>query len=499
MKPIDILIKSIILLHRERQVDGEVGDSKDLIRTILSLLKNKKNIMGGEYSTINDIKNLITDMMHNPDSYEEESLLQSLALILKDKDNIYKIIEKNILNNISQPGIKRSIVAIRNTLNNFYKEEEIKRIVSTASYRINNNQLGDTKLTDYVTEIITTLEAYTSTTKAKDPGVMDEIDIGDEDNMTDTLDKVISQNEGVGKLMTGWKELNDMLQGGFKPGEMVMINALQFNYKSGFTRTIFMQIAMHNKPVMLDIKKKPLLLLISFEDDADITLDFMYKYLYYNEHLKLPDLTTITTSEVAKYIKSKLTVNGFNIKIIRVNPSEWTYKHMFNKVLELEAAGFEIKAMFVDYLAKLPTVGCMSGPTGSDYKDLFNRCRNFASSKQFVFITPHQLSTDAKQLTRNGVPDINFVKEVKGKGYFDHSKALDQIVDLEIYLHRAKLNKKPVLTVARGKHRTPNILDDDKMYFILPFPKGAPIKENINDKVNEFGLATDLEEDNDIF
>lgn len=103
------------------------------------------------------------------------------------------------------------------------------------------------------------------------------------------------------------------------------------------------------------------------------------------------------------------------------------------------------------------------------------------NSREILFFSPHQLSTEAKQLTRNGVPDENFVKEVQGKGYTEGTKQIDQVVDLELYIHIARIQRKPYLTVARGKHRVPEILDDDKMYFKLPFPYRAPIPEDINE------------------
>ena len=57
--------------------------------------------------------------------------------------------------------------------------------------------------------------------------------------------------------------------------------------------------------------------------------------------------------------------------MIRVNPSEWTHRDLFNYVLKLEADGFEVHATFVDYLAKLPTTGCnVSGPSGTDFRDM---------------------------------------------------------------------------------------------------------------------------------
>lgn len=95
--------------------------------------------------------------------------------------------------------------------------------------------------------------------------------------------------------------------------------------------------------------------------------------------------------------------------------------------------------------------------------------------------SPWQLSTEAKQLIRNGVPEKTFVKDVAGRGYTEMSKQIDQVVDLEMYIHIAKLENGYGLTCHRGKHRVPSIIDDKDKYFILKFPNKAPIPEDVND------------------
>jgi hypothetical protein len=96
-------------------------------------------------------------------------------------------------------------------------------------------------------------------------------------------------------------------------------------------------------------------------------------------------------------------------------------------------------------------------------------------------VTPHQLSPEAKNLVRGGVPEDQFVKEVAEKGFTSGSRQLDQEVDLEIYIHLMKHNKETYLTVQRGKHRLPTIVSDELKYFILKFPKGMPIPEDLNE------------------
>lgn len=482
MLNIDIIIKAITLLHRERELGEEATDnSNDLVRTILDTMGESKLYSGGDSEVLDNLKHMIRDMVNNPNNYDKTTLLQSLELIIQDKPNLLKVIDKTINVELAVPSLKRTIISLRNTLNNYYKEQKIKTLLSTASYKITTGNLGNESIQEFANKLMTNLEALSNTTTTKDPGIVDEIDIGNSDDMNILLNKVKEQSGENGRLKTGWKELNDMLGGGLRRGETVITSALQHNYKSGFVQSLFMQIPIHNVPVMTDPSKKPLILLISFEDDAEIIANFMYRYLYFNEHNEIPDLTSITNSEVAKYIKEKLGVNGYHAKIIRVNPSEWTYKHMFNKILEYEAAGFEIHATIVDYLSKLPTTGCItSGPMGTDLRDLWNRCRNFFSSKGILFVSPHQLSVDAKQLLRNGVSAQTLVKEIANKGYYEGSRQLDQVVDLEIHQHIAYINKKPFLTFQRGKRRFPEIIDENKKYFMLPFPHKAPIKENIN-------------------
>jgi len=488
MSKLDILMKIIALLHREHLllITSREENSTELVLTILKTLSNGRNVAGGDSIIVEDLKYLINDMVKYPDNYSTESLMQSLELILKDHKNILTSVAKYINIEMSNAGMKRSIVALRNTLNNFYKEKQASSLISKASYDLLTNKLSGETVQEYVGKLITNLDALITTTKGKDLGVVDEIDLSDEDKISGVMEKVKVQNAGIGKLITGWKALNRMTQGGFRRGEYVMISALQHNFKSSFLRSLFIQLATLNTPVMTDNTKKPLLLFISFEDNVDIALEFMYKYLYYNERNELPDMSTIKTKDMAKYLTDKLSVNGYNIKMIRVNPSDWSYKDLFNKILKYEADGYELHAVLLDYLAKLPTTGCITGPAGADYKDLYTRTFNFFTAKGITFITPHQLSTEAKQLIRNGEPDISFVKSIKGKGYFDNSRALDQIVDLELYLHIAKLKKKKVLTVGMGKHRMPSIVDEEHQYFTLPFIKGVPIiKEDLHSEESE--------------
>ena len=81
------------------------------------------------------------------------------------------------------------------------------------------------------------------------------------------------------------------------------------------------------------------------------------------------------------YVYEKLRSTGFEIKFLRVDPTKWTYSSIINKILDIEADGYEIEMLMLDYLGMIPTTGCnQTGPMGSALQDMFRRMRNFCES-----------------------------------------------------------------------------------------------------------------------
>jgi hypothetical protein len=278
-------------------------------------------------------------------------------------------------------------------------------------------------------------------------------------------------------MVTGWQDLNKMLQGGFRRGESWVVGALQHKYKTGFTLSLFKQIAIYNKPAMVTVGKKPLLLRISFEDELVNNIKFLYQNLYENEFGETPDVKNTDLKVMSKYVKEKMEVNGYHVKMLRVNPSDWTYKDIQNTIMEYEANGYEVHLLMLDYLNMIPTTGCTQTTSGSDIVDMFLRIRNFCSARKITMITPHQLSTEAKQLVRDNRTD--FVKEIAEKGYYAGTKQLDQGLDGELYIHIEKFEGRSYLTVQRGKHRVSDIIPDYDKYTVLPFPKKGGIQDDL--------------------
>lgn len=510
MVKMDVLISAIVLLYRERENGKEDEiNSGELVKSILSVSKGKKRELGyyegGVIDLNKDVVDFINKMIDDTSLYNDATtLLGELKILFKDNTAYYDSIKDQITAEMTDGGRKRSTNTLRNKLHKYYNEMTIVNHLNRLSFNLSNGKV-EKSIQEDLMAILPELEALCKKTRTNDPGLMDTLSLSSTDDIANVQKKLLEEKEEGGVLKTGWKQLNKMIDGGFYKGETTMMCALQHNYKSGFTQSLVMQVARHNKPRMKDPEKKPAIMYISLEDDIEKILKFMYRYLFYNENKELPDgtdqdLTMLTPDQIREYINTRVGRTGYEVILLRADPALWSYHDIISTINRYEANGYEVHALFIDYINKLPTIGCENnGVPGNAIRDLWNRLRNVCSARRIALCSPCQLSTEAKILTRNGVSDLNFVKEIAGKGYLEGSKQIDQVVDLEIYLHKAKLNRKPVLTVQRGKHRGHPILPEDALYFILPFPPGAPILENINGESEGIELEDEGLNTEDVF
>jgi len=281
-----------------------------------------------------------------------------------------------------------------------------------------------------------------------------------------------TQKDSASSLVykTGWQFINKMTNGGLRPGELTVVSALQHKYKSGFARSLFLSTMLFNQAKPKKKGLKPLMVFISFEDPLAKIIKFMYELLYFNEFKKVPDFENLSSADMEEYMSTKFAEMGWEYEMLRVDPTFWNYKSVQEYIEKLEAQGYDVKGLFVDYLAKLPTIGCRNtGGTGSDLKDMFTRLKNYFEKKEMLFMTPHQMSPDALELVRQGVTELDLVHKVAERGYYSGSKQLAQDIDLEFFLHIAYVDGRYYLTVKRGKHKD-NIVDEKDKYGLLPFP-----------------------------
>ena len=471
-----ILSKIVTLIYRSRLVNNNEND--DLARTILNTIKTDApefNFNG--HNTIKRLKEFAIEMLEEKDEIAKEVITQSLALILENDSKLLGIIKDSIDPEYDDASNKRIITSLVKMLNNYYKEHLAIEILNKANYDLKFNRGKITNFSEYLKNTLADLEPLTSVLSTlKDPAVVNEIDFDNPESVTTVFEEVKSLNNTSGVYKLGFQDINTMTQGGIRRGESVGIEALQHKYKTGFSLTAFMQLALENTPIVTkeeaEAGKKPLLVRISFEDNLTNNLQFMYQYLKAEEgiHITARDFGELSAEEMTAYITARLSATGFKIKMRRVDPSQWTVSSLMNYIIELEAQGYAVHVLMCDYLLKMPTTGCLQGAAGQDKRDMVRRVRNFCSARNIAFISPYQLSTEAKQLIRNGVPEHQFVNEIAEKGYTDGCKTIDQELDLELYIHLFTHKRRKYLSVRRGKHRLSTVIADEDKYTIYRFP-----------------------------
>lgn len=481
-----LLIRGVSLLYIESLLTNSMGSSGPLVLEVANYIETPEVNIGvpdSERDMLLGLKGLCMYMSSQPPDtkFIPSDIIQRVHLFVNEDEFIINSLKEIIETQYSDDDIRLLSLTIRRELNEYVRDRKAKEIILDIAKKIKfkPGELG--AMQNVVMDLRASLEVYESNSKEKDPAIVATLSLTNLQNVIDIYNQAKELNDEKGIMKTGLQGLNRMLQGGIRRGYEVVCGALQHNFKTGFSMTIYKQIALYNKPYMIDEKKKPLLLSISFEDHLHQNLSWLYSSLYENEFNEKADIKNTPVEEIAKYVMEKMRVNGYEIEMLHVNPSLWTYRDIQDTILAYEAMGYEIHFLRLDYLPMIQTTGCNeNGPIGSAIRDLYRRLRNFCAARKIALYTPHQLSTEAKMLIRNGLEE-EFVREIANKGYYDGCKTIDQEVDLEIYIHIVEIDGKKWLCVQRGKHRgMTEDLPAEAKYIVLPFEKLGAIRDDIN-------------------
>lgn len=471
--PKHLLVSCITLLCLEQRPDSPASGSNELVSDIINGLELKETTTDFEHGKLTFLElrkyaeELNTKTKNSfPDLVE---VLQALQVICREETYLYEAIVTGVKEEFPDGmAIMRRVTAYRQSLNGYLRDEKAKAILKEYSHKVLFNG-SNIDMPSLVREMGDRLEPYVkSGGVTKHPAEVGTINFDDLDTVEETFNSVKDTLSQEGIMKTGWKAFNRMLgtAGGFRRGEFVLTSGLQHNFKSGMLMCLLTHFCLFNKPYLKDPTKKPLILFVTLENELQDNLLTIYKYIKENETGEVVNISNIDTQEATQYVCGRLEENGYRVRMVRFDPSEFTIAAFINYLDGIQAEGFEICALIIDYLNMLSKSGIDTKVAGDDIRLLFRRLRNYTSSRGITAISPHQLSSDALQLTRENVED--FVKTVANRGYYDGCRRLGQEPDLEITAHIVAFKGQSFLTVQRGKHRNAVTRQDDQ-YFILPF------------------------------
>lgn len=466
-----LLAKCLTLLYRENLLGNPEDSSAELVRTAIKGVSVNDNTFGLniEKNIVTGLKGIILEQIDQvKGDVELQTLLQQIRITCENDDNLYDALQTSLNADFSDASLRKSVVILRRQLDTHFREKEIADEFRKTSAKINFGRDEIKDLSAFVNEFWTRVEPLTMMKKAKDPAILQQMTLGNNDEVRTTFREISEKGSNSRVYKTLWNGFNAMTQGGLRV-QTTMHHALPHKYKTGANLTLFSQVLRANKPFTVEENKIPCMVRISFEDETDNVVKFLFMQMKYSETREHVDVDKYTPDEVLNYVTENLEKNGWKVILLRVNPTEWSYKDVFNYIISLEAEGYAVEGLWLDYLGLLPTTGCIQGAQGEALRDMLRRFRNFCMAKGILFMTPHQMSTDAKSLLRGMTTDANFVKDIAERGYSAGSKQLDNELDLEFYQHIAKHGKTTWLTFQRGKHRIPTIIDDSDKYFVLKF------------------------------
>ena len=481
-----LLVKAITLLYRESLMVPRGPGSAALVDNILVVIKLPDSYTTGDFGRdpLVSLRETARVMAQNPVEwvYDKTELLQRLRVNCNNDEPLWESLLAGIDSKLDADELRATCIAYRRSIEIFLGQGKIKDILKKYHTKV-TFQPNSVDWRNLIRDIKDELEPYSGLDDGLGKGnkhAITRVNFSDYDAVRGVMQGGHDELDTHGVFKMGLQGLNRMFgpHGGLRRGESILTSALKFNYKSGMCLDMFRWAAIHNTPMLIDTERKPLLLRMSLENSVEQDILSLYKSLAENETQLPVDITSVDIDEATRYVIAEMTKTGFHIDMSRYDPSEMTYHDLFEIVEGFESDGYEVQFASIDYLNCLSKRGCAAGPAGVDIKDLYRRTRNFFNIRKTTFITPHQMSTDAKMLLRGNATD--FVKEVVDKGYYEGCKGLDTEPDLEIHQHIVKVNGESYLTLQRGKHRKVGETRASDLYTVYKFEDYGNIPDDIN-------------------
>ena len=483
--PKAILIKCLTLIVLERKDGVKTSPSNELVVEVLNTLPLPETTVDHDHSrqTFMDLRGVLLKLIRAvEDTFPKvPDILQQIQIACREEDYLFRAFEQVISKDFANiQDVVALVQDYRRQLLDYMNEKDIMNIISDYSRRVVFGSTSGTEMREVVVEMGEKLNPLIQKrAKHAHPAERGNIDLSDINGVLAEYETVKDKTSQVGNLRSGWKALNRMF-GKYQAlprGTFWLIGGLKHNFKSGFMLSMFVQFALFNKPSLNDPTCKPLLLFISFENELSDNMLWIYKYIKENDEGILVDESKINPREAAHYVAERMSETGFEVKMIRYDPSDFTYGSLLTVLDGFIAEGYEIQALLIDYLNMISKRGIPVTVAGDAILEVFGRLRNYCSPRKITCLTPHQLSTEAQQLARDNVQD--FVKVIADKQYYEACKRLGQPVDLESVIHIVPANGKSYLTIQRGKHRNMVTPAKDK-YLVLPFQEIGTIPWDID-------------------
>lgn len=377
-----LLIRAITLMYLEAlNTKRGAASSRTFITELLQHVKAPEASVMADFSKdpTTKLRETINWMLEQPVdvAFDRNDLIMRLKYATESEEYLYESAMIGFNNELSSEEQTNIINTNRENILLFINQSKVTAFLKEAYYSaaFKSDQIN---WSTFTSDIINKLEPFKHTGTVAKATLVESVDLSDPESLAEAFRESLKLINPEGIIRFGWQGFNRMFgsQGGARRGEFIVVGALQSNFKSGTTLEMLKSAALYNKPFMRDPSKKPLLLRISLENPAINDIMHLYRSLIEPELQMVVDENSIDPVKAAIYVKEKLSVNGYHVKIEHHNPSDFTIFDLQALVEDYERKGYEIHMLCIDYLAMMSTRGCKQGATGQDIRDLYRRTRN---------------------------------------------------------------------------------------------------------------------------
>lgn len=282
-------------------------------------------------------------------------------------------------------------------------------------------------------------------------------------------------------LRTGLQGLNQMFGPslGVALGESVLFAARTHHFKSGMLMKMAKWIAEHSVPPKYP-GKRPMILVISLENEGYQNMMKLFKELYISCHGILPP-TSMSDEEMVEAIYEYFNKSDYVLVIERYLPSNFGYDELVHLIDKYENSGFKVVASIVDYVGLMKTHnGGSVSREGSHalLQDLFNKVVNYHKAIGTTLFSATQLNRGASDIAASGIPHP--VKHYSER-HFAGSTGIAREIDFLAYMEIEKDEQgNSWLTLCWGKHRYVDGLSEAHKFVAYMFDPILGIQDDIN-------------------
>lgn len=470
MNDLLVLVKILSALYQAKKLK-DTNLINELVETLEELPKPNTDVFSQDKETRDSIKATIHWLLKQPnDEPVIKSLLtQRIELFCKNDESLKKTIEAGLEDGVDEEHTRKLVYKHITEVRLNGETEAFQKKFKSAIRDFYFKELHEMKREDWGNLIDLVQERVNATYEERQSEIVYTITSGTPESFHAIIEMAKKENSRQGILRLGLQALNQALEpdGGMRRSKMYLVNALTNRGKSLTMAHLLASVGLYNTPLLRNASKIPTLLMESSEDTMDLIIMRMFKLAMTVRGQLDGDFQTAEKEDIVSAIVNCFKENGWFLVINQIEANKDSMQHMFDRVRALEMKGHEIIWYGYDYLGLVP-IDKIPGESKSDkLQILFRRVRSFMIARGICFVTPHQLSPDAKKMLKetDDESEVYFAREVAGKSMTETSTKITNEVDVELTIHVAKTPQKNYFTGCVGKSRGEGC-EPNKRFFI---------------------------------